>query len=283
MERPVLSLGARNRLAGLAQYARKTNPPNSLTLFHREYGSGHPLTIIHGLLGSGGNWHTLSRKVFSERHRVVVPDMRNHGKSPHDSRLDYPAMADDVIDLWDELGVGSGDVMGHSMGGKVAMQLALTHPDRVSRLVVVDIAPRGYQPAHEALFRALEDADPSTRASRSEVDEFLSDRIPDTGIRQFLLKNLAHGPDGYRWQMNLDAITSNYDRILEGLTVFATYEGPTLFIRGARSDYVQDDDRDLIQAYFPQATLVTIPRAGHWVHAEAPEPFADAVTEFLAG
>ena len=190
-------------------------------------------------------------------------------------------MAEDVLDLWDALGLEKSDVMGHSMGGKVAMQLALTSPERVSKLVVVDIAPRGYQPAHEALFRALEDAKPAARGSRSDIDAFLSERIPDKGIRQFLLKNLTHGPDGYHWQMNLEAIVSNYDRILEGLTVFATYEGPTLFIRGERSDYVLDDDEDLIRAYFPQATVVTIPKAGHWVHAEAPGPFADAVMEFL--
>jgi esterase len=254
-----------------------------LTLFHRDYGSGHPLTILHGLLGSGGNWHTLSRSVFSESRRVVVADMRNHGKSPHDSRLDYEVMADDVVELWDGMGVEASDLMGHSMGGKVAMQLALTHPERVSRLVVVDMAPRGYQPAHEALFQALADAAPATKRSRAQVDAFLKDRIPDIGVRQFLLKNLAHGPDGLHWQMNLEAIVSNYDRILEGLTVFATYEGPTLFIRGGRSDYILDDDNGIIQAYFPQAQLVTIPGAGHWVHAEAPGPFADAVTEFLAG
>jgi esterase len=191
-------------------------------------------------------------------------------------------MAEDVIDLWDTLGLEASDVIGHSMGGKVAMQLALTAPERVSKLVVVDMAPRGYQPAHELLFRALKEANPAAQESRADIDEFLSATIPDVGVRQFLLKNLVHTPEGYRWQMNLDAIVSNYDRILEGLTVFATYEGPTLFIRGERSDYVQDDDQDLIRAYFPEARLVTIPKSGHWVHAEAPGPFADAVMEFLS-
>lgn len=192
-------------------------------------------------------------------------------------------MAEDIIDLWDTLGLGESDVMGHSMGGKVAMQLALTNPERVSRLVVVDMAPRSYQPPEKPLFQILEDADPAAKKSRSEVDDFLAERIPDSGVRQFLLKNLIRGRDGFRWQMNLAAIASNSDRILEEINEFATYEGPTLFIRGEQSDYILDDDQDLIRAYFPRASLVTIPKAGHWVHAEAPGPFAEAVMEFLAG
>lgn len=254
-----------------------------MRLHFREYGSGPALTILHGLLGASGNWHTLSRKRFGETHRVIVPDLRNHGKSPHDSRFDYEAMAEDIVELWDSCGVESSSVMGHSMGGKVAMHLALAYPDRVSSLIVVDMAPRAYPPSHEALFQALADADPESHDSRASVEELLSQRIPDNGVLQFLLKNLERHDGGYRWQMNLETIVANYDRVLEGLTVIATYDGPTLFIRGGASDYVLDDDRPLIEAYFPGAELETLSDVGHWVHAQAPDAFADLVEGFLAG
>ncbi|NNE70583.1 MAG: alpha/beta fold hydrolase [Rhodothermales bacterium] len=252
-----------------------------MDLHFREYGSGAPLTILHGLLGSGGNWHTLSRARFSRSHRVVVPDLRNHGRSPHDSRFDYEAMANDVIALWDKLEIESSAVLGHSMGGKVAMHLALAYPERVSHLIVADMAPRAYQPGHEALLQALIDAAPQTHDSRASVEAFLAERIQDNAVRQFLLKNLERHEGGYRWQMNLEVIAANYDRVIEGLTVFATFEGPTLFIRGGNSPYVLDDDLPLIEAYFPSAELKTLLGTGHWLHAESPGAFADLVEEFL--
>lgn len=254
-----------------------------MELFFREYGDGEPLTILHGLFGAGGNWHTLSRREFGSVRRVVVPDLRNHGESPHDARMDYPSMAEDVIELWDRMGLDSSDLVGHSMGGKVAMQVALAYPERVRRLVVVDIAPKAYPRGHDVILEALKEARPEERTSREEVDGELAKSIEDISVRQFLLKNLRRtGDDGLAWQLNLDAIASSYDLIRGGLDAFSTFEGPTLFIRGGRSPYVREDDLELIRAYFPQAQLATIPQAGHWVHAEAPEEFAREVLAFLA-
>ena len=239
------------------------------------------MTILHGFLGAGGNWHTLSRSVFGEHFRVLVPDLRNHGQSPHDSRMDYEAMAEDILAMWDEHGVEQGLLMGHSMGGKLAMQVALTAPERVSKLVVVDIAPRTYPPGHLVILEALRRADPASRGGRDEVDAVLAETIPDLGVRQFLLKNLRRTEAGFDWLPNLDVLESSYDQLIGGLHVFATYEGPTLVVRGERSDYVQDDDMDVLRAYCPQAELVTIADAGHWVHAEQPEAFSDAVMGFV--
>jgi esterase len=240
------------------------------------------LTILHGLFGAGGNWHTLSRSVFADFRHVVVPDLRNHGQSPHSSRMDYESMAADVEEVWDRLDLPVSDLVGHSMGGKVAMQLALTVPERVSRLVVVDIAPRSYPASHLDVIKALRGAKPGEKASRREVEDALSLHIPNRAVRQFLLKNLRRTSAGsYEWTVNLDDIEGNYDRISGGLSALTTYDGPALFIRGGRSDYIQDDDYQVIRAYFPAAEVVTIPEASHWVHAEAQEAFGELVSEFL--
>jgi esterase len=253
-----------------------------LDLFFREYGQGHPLTILHGLFGAGGNWHTMSRSVFADLRHVVVPDLRNHGQSPHSSRMDYESMASDVEEVWDRLNLPASDVVGHSMGGKVAMQLALTLPDRVSRLVVVDIAPRSYPPRHVDIIEALRGARPADKASRSEVENALSLYIPNHAVRQFLLKNLRRTTTGsYEWMVSLDDIEASYDRISGGLSALSTYDGPALFIRGGLSDYIQDDDYEVIRAYFPAAEVATIPKASHWVHADAKDAFAELVSEFL--
>lgn len=253
-----------------------------MDLFYKDYGAGPPLIILHGLLGAGGNWHTLSHRVFGRHFHVFAVDQRNHGRSPHDDRLDYPAMAADLAGFMDAHGLARAHVLGHSMGGKTAMEFALTFPARVDRLVVVDIAPRAYPNRHAEILDALRALDPAAYRSRAEIDAALAERIASYPIRQFLLKNLRpDGPGSYAWQMNLDAIVRNYDRISGGLTAAGTFDGPALFVRGGASDYVTDADLPGIRRHFPAARLVTIPGAGHWVHAEAPEAFARAVLAFL--
>ncbi len=254
-----------------------------MTLFHRAYGSGPPLLILHGLLGSGGNWHTLSRTVFGQAFHVFALDLRNHGRSPHSDVFDYPTMAADVVAFMDRQGLARAHVLGHSMGGKTAMYLATLHPERVDRLVVVDMAPKAYPARHGPILEALQAVRPADYPDRAAIDAALARYLPSVPIRQFLLKNLTLDPETktYRWQMNLDAIVRHYERLNEALPATAVFEGPALFVRGERSDYILDGDEALITQHFPQARLVTIPGAGHWVHADAPEAFAGAVMEFL--
>lgn len=255
-----------------------------MELFFKQYGEGPPLVILHGLLGASGNWHTLASKVFGAHFTVYAVDQRNHGRSPHDDRFDYEAMADDLRLFLDRHALEAVHLIGHSMGGKTAMHFARAYPGRVRRLVVVDIAPKAYPPHHLDLIDALRGVDLSTATSRQDVDAALARRIPSVPVRQFLLKNLSYDSDAgrYFWQVNLDVIARHYDRINEAPAPERPFEGPTLFIRGAKSSYVAEDDLPLIHEYFPHADLVTVD-AGHWVHAEAPEAFADAVLAFLNG
>jgi pimeloyl-ACP methyl ester carboxylesterase len=255
------------------------------SLHYAEYGDdGPPLIILHGLLGAHGNWHTLSRTRFSEHSHVFAVDQRNHGESPHRDRFDYDAMAEDARDFIREHTGGSATLLGHSMGGKTAMQTALRFPDMVDRLIVVDMAPRSYPPSHQPIIQALQNIDPSEYEDRSAIDDALAKDIPAFAIRQFLLKNLAYDTDTetYRWKMNLPVIAENYDRVIEAVTAEEPFDKPAVFIRGANSSYVQDDDMDQILHLFPQAELVTIDNAGHWVHADQPDDLADAVDAFLA-
>ncbi|MFB6097799.1 MAG: alpha/beta fold hydrolase [Salinibacter sp.] len=253
-----------------------------MELFYNQYGeSGPPLIILHGLLGAHGNWHTLSRTAFREVARVFAVDQRNHGRSPHADRMDYPTLAVDLRDFIDRHHLAPATLLGHSMGGKTAMQTALSAPDRVARLIVVDMTPKAYPPKHTEMLEVLARIDPEDYDSRDEVDEALAEDVPSWRIRQFLLKNLDYDGETYTWKMNLDAIRAHYDDITAALPADATYEGPTLFIRGAESEYIAGEDVEGIRERFPHAELKTIEGAGHWVHADAPEAFAEVVVNFL--
>ena len=253
-----------------------------MELFHNQYGdSGPPFILLHGLLGAHGNWHTLSRTAFQDVARVYAVDQRNHGRSPHADAMDYPTLATDLRRFIDRHDLAPAAVLGHSMGGKTAMQAALSHPDRVDRLIVVDMAPKAYPPHHTKLLDALARIDPTAYDGRDEIDEVLAEDVPSWPIRQFLLKNLDYDGETYTWRMNLDAIRAHYDDITAALPRMPTYEGPALFVRGGASDYVADEDREGIRARFPNAELVTIDGAGHWVHADAPDALAEVVTDFL--
>lgn len=263
-----------------ASYTRATS--QHMELFYKQYGAGPPLVILHGLLGAHGNWHTLSRKPFGQQYTIYTLDQRNHGRSPHSAVFDYDAMVADLEAFLDQQNLDEVYLLGHSMGGKTAMHFALEFPERVAKLIVVDIAPKAYKPRLEALFSALRRIDFSTVASRLDVDAALMPVVSDVGVRQFLLKNLERRSDGqWGWKINLEGIYQNYANINAGLDGGRVFEEPTLFIRGERSDYILDDDWAAITYLFPQAQLVTIPKAGHWVHAEAPDLFADAVLDFL--
>lgn len=252
-----------------------------MQLHFKTYGSGTPLLILHGVFGSLDNWHSISVKLAS-RFQVFAVDQRNHGSSPHNPEMSYPIMAADLKEFLDSQGLTRAHVLGHSMGGKTAMQFALLFPERVEKLVVVDIAPRAYSPRHEKIFRALLSLDLPAFETRKQIEDALAPAIPDLGTRQFLLKNLARSPgDGFRWKLGLREIYGSYARLSEAVTNDRPCDRPALFIRGEHSDFLQETDLPLIRQLFPQAQLGTIPAAGHLVHVENPDKFLETLTEFL--
>ncbi|WP_433007076.1 alpha/beta fold hydrolase [Kribbella sp. CA-294648] len=243
--------------------------------------SGSPVVVMHGLFGSSRNWMTAARRLATG-HRVFAFDLRNHGTSPHTETMSYPEMAADVAETIAGLGVGPVALVGHSMGGKTAMLTALSHPEVVERLVVVDAAPVGYPPAFVEYARAMRTADLSAVQRRADVDAQLVEAVPTPGTRAFLLQNLILDDQGARWRPNLPVIEAALPAISgwpEDIT--GSYDGPTLFIYGGKSDYVQQDHRATIKGYFPQAQYAEIPDAGHWVHAERLDDFLAALTPFL--
>lgn len=248
-----------------------------------EAGVGEPLVILHGLFGSRRNWASIAGRL-APQHRVITVDMRNHGESPWDDRHDYPALAADVARLIETRVAGPAVVMGHSMGGKAAMMLAVTRPELVERLVVVDIAPARSISSPLLLVKAMRRVPLEKLSRRAEVDAVLAEVIPDLTVRGFLAQNVVTEPTGLRWSVNLDAIERNGESIVgfPEITPGVTFTKPTLFIAGGRSEYLRPEHRDTIERLFPAATIETIANAGHWVHAEAPGPFLDAVNRFLA-
>jgi esterase len=254
-----------------------------MKLHRQHYGAGRPLIILHGLLGSLTNWTTLSKQ-FGAAYHVIAVDQRNHGGSPHSADMRFAAMADDLRELVVDEDLAAAHVLGHSMGGKTAMEFALRYPALVERLVVVDIAPRAYPPHHDAIFAGLDALDLGAATSRGELDAVLAQNLPDRGVRQFLLTNVQRDDDGrFRWRIDLPAIKAAYSGIVGAIQADEPFNGPTLFVRGEHSDYIQPADEPEIRALFPAATVQTIPGAGHWVHAEAPAVFAQVVLGFLAG
>ena len=260
----------------------------SLELSHIAHGDEHggerpPVVIMHGLLGSARNWSSLARQLGATR-RVFALDLRNHGASPWADEMNYDQMAEDVRAFLAHQGLPAAAVIGHSMGGKVAMRLALAHGEQVLRLVVVDIAPVAYHRAFHAYVEAMRALDLSQISRRAEADALLADQIDDAGVRGFLLQNLVNGEDGLVWRVPLDALARNMPDILgfPGPRDDERYEGPTLFVTGGRSDYVRPEHHAGILRLFPNARFETIPDAGHWVHAEQPQKFFEVVGSFLA-
>ena len=251
-----------------------------MELFSREFGSGSPVIILHGLFGFSDNWQTIA-KGLSDHHLVVTPDLRNHGRSPHLSSHSYPEMADDLKGFMETHWMFSANLVGHSMGGKVAMQLALSYPDMVERLVVVDIDPDQAEDNHSSIFRALLGMDLSKMATRTAAEAYLSEHIQDYGTMQFLLKNITRTEKGtYAWKMNLPVLWQHYQDILAPVSG-DPFQKPTLFIRGSKSDYIKPEKSALIKTLFPQAEIVTIEGAGHWVHADKPNELLTVLKSFL--
>lgn len=253
----------------------------SVTLNYETLGSKeHPAVIlIHGLFGDRDNLKSLARELESSFYCVMV-DARNHGDSPQTDSMSYREMAADIIATCDHLGLDQVALVGHSLGGKMAMQVALDYPDRIERAVFADIAPVNYGGTHDDILAALDNLDLSSVTSRGDADKALAKSISATGVRQFLLKNLRKTDDGYQWRLNLPALINNYPSIA-GTIGSGHYDKPVLFIKGGNSDYLTNDHRDAIAERFSQADVKIIEGTGHWLHAEKPRIFNRLVKQFL--
>lgn len=253
-----------------------------IELNYKSFGQGDAIIILHGLFGTLDNWQTIAKQL-SKEYYVFLIDQRNHGRSPHVEGFDYQLMAEDLHQFMEQNWIHQAHIIGHSMGGKTAMQFALEYEDMVNKLIVVDIAPKAYQGGHELILNALRNFPLQTIASRKEAEAFLLEQgIIDLGVRQFLLKNLTRSKSGgYQWKMNFVEIDKNYQNILANINSNEQFDGDSLFIRGSKSNYIQDDDFPQIQKYFPNAQLSSVEDAGHWVHAEKPTELLNLVTNFL--
>jgi esterase len=250
-------------------------------LHHTERGEGKPLILLHGLFGSGANLGMVSRGLAGS-YRVLSPDLRNHGRSPHAEPMDYHAMAADVAAFMDHMEIAQSAICGHSMGGKVAMQMALDYPDRVLRLVVADIAPVEYPPGHRDVFAGLAAVEAARPPGRREADTVLADHVAEPGVRAFLLKSWQRDDLGnWGWLLDRPALVRNYAALGKANSGPA-WNGPTLFLKGELSNYIQTRHQVATLALFPQAQLKVIEQTGHWLHAEKPALFNALVLRFLA-
>ncbi len=251
-----------------------------MKLNFRKVGEGKPLVILHGLFGSADNWFSIARELDKEFTMYLV-DQRNHGDSPHSSAWNYDLMVEDLKELLDDEGLDKAFLMGHSMGGKTVMNFALKYPERVEKLIVADIAPRYYPVHHESILEGLNSLDLKEINSRKEADDALAKYISEPGIRQFLLKSLGRDAEGFAWKINLPVITRNIEIVGEALPEGESYEGPTLFLAGANSHYIQQKDFPEILEFFPNYELEFVKNAGHWLHAEQPHAVVEEIRRFL--
>lgn len=251
-------------------------------LYSKIEGEGKPFVILHGFLGMSDNWKTLGTQFAAEGFQVHMLDLRNHGRSFHSEEFTYEAMVQDLLDYCNQNNLQTINLLGHSMGGKVAMLYATTYPERVEKLIIADIGPKYYSPHHQEIMAALNAVDFTQKPSRNEVDEIMEKHIADFGTRQFLMKSLywvEPGQLGFRF--NLEVFNQKIENIGTPLPETAVFEKPTLFLRGGNSNYIKDADIDLIQKHFPSAQLKTIANAGHWLHAENPKDFYSETIVFL--
>lgn len=237
-------------------------------------GEGAPLIILHGFLGMSDNWKTLGLKYAEQGLQVHLVDQRNHGRSFHSDEFDYDILATDLFNYLDQHRIKKPIVLGHSMGGKTATQFAMLHPNRVHKLIVADIAPKYYPPHHHYILNGLQQLDFDLIKSRSEADLTLAKYINEIGIRQFLLKNLYWIEKGkLAFRFNLPVLSQKMEEIGESISSIDLFNGPTLFLRGDKSEYITPQDKDLILRHFPSAAIETIENAGHWLHSENPLQF----------
>lgn len=267
-----------------------------MDLFFREEGEGFPIIIVHGLYGSSDNWLTVGKKL-SARFKVYMIDQRNHGRSPNSEEHSYESLKNDLAEFFDQHKIEKAIVTGHSMGGKTAMCFAADYPERIEKLIVVDIAPKNYfllndesqYFLHKNILQAMLEIDFSRMESRKEVENYLLQKIDSTQIVQFLLKNVHRSKEThhFEWRLNVKAVYGNLDEIISGVNErwfedrLPIFNYPVLFIKGAKSNYILPEDEKTIRRIYPEAIIREIPNAGHWLHAEQPELFMEAVLEFL--
>jgi esterase len=249
-------------------------------LNYQQSGSGKNIILIHGLFGRLENLNMVA-KALAENYRVTSVDVRNHGDSFHDSVMNYSTMAQDIIDIMQHLAINSAVVLGHSMGGKIAMELALTAPALVEKLIVADIAPAEYPPHHKQIIAGLRSLDFTMIKQRKDADKQLSQYVDNLSVRQFLLRNLSSENGQFSFKCNLENIAKNYPQIMTAYQGSNSYQGPTLFIKGANSDYILPEHRTAILRLFPQSRARVIQGAGHWLHAEKTVAFNRSVEGFL--
>jgi len=238
--------------------------------------------LIHGMFGSLSNLGVLARSLTAD-YQVISVDLRNHGDSPHESLMDLPSMAADIVELMGDLGLANATLIGHSLGGKVSMQVALNNPDRVSELVVIDIAPVTYDTRQDAALDALNLLAENHITSRRDADSLISKHIIEAPVRAFLLKNLARNPEGeFRLKLNLASINQNYASTLVSAPTGQAYGGPTLFLKGEHSAYIQEKHRPVMQQLFPHSQVEVVADTAHWLHAEKPEAVNALIRAFIA-
>lgn len=254
-----------------------------VNLNYQTYGEGHPLYLLHGLFGSNRNWLSVARQLGTTE-KIIAIDLRNHGESGHSDSMSYTDMADDIAALAHSLGHEKINLLGHSMGGKTGMATALKYPELFNKLIIADIAPIDYNPKHDRYVTAMQRLPVRELTNRTEASDFLAKDIQDVNLRQFLLQNLVKDPEaGYRWRINLDGILRNYEKLrsfppeLTGVQ----FRKPALFLAGERSDFVLPEHHDSITRYFPEAKIVTVDGAGHWLHADKPEEVTAEIRKFL--
>lgn len=255
-----------------------------MKLAYREFGSGQPLIILHGLFGQSDNWNTLAKRFAEKGFHVFTIDQRNHGLSHHDDMWDYQSMAMDLKEFIETHQLQNVILLGHSMGGKTVLFFEQMFPNIAQKLIIADIAPRAYEPHHDSVLKALNAVDFTEINTRKEAEEILGQYITDFGTKQFLLKNIYWREDETKqmaWRFNLKVITAEYNNIGVVVPPFTSFT-KTLFIRGEKSNYISDNDMIDIRNRFPNVSLNTIANSGHWVHAEQPDAFFNCVMEFIA-
>ena len=252
-----------------------------MKLNYKVYGKGDPVIILHGLFGTLDNWRTIAGKL-ENNFTLFLIDQRNHGRSPHDPNMSIQYMADDLYHFMDDHSILSAHIVGHSMGGKTAMQFAINHPEKVNKLAVIDIAPKKYPAGHDEIFKALFAVDLEKIQSRSEAEEAMRPHIYREDVLLFLMKNLTRNEaGGFEWKMNLPVLYQNYASLIDQIEHDQPHLGDTLFIRGEKSDYILDQDFHNIRDIFPRSKVVTIPQAGHWVHAEQADLLVKELQNFF--
>lgn len=254
-----------------------------MSLAFHTFGDGHPIILLHGLFGSGDNLRILGRGLES-RYRVLVPDLPNHGNSPHIDSSTHGALADEIEQFMHEESVANPILAGHSIGGKLAMLIALRHPERFPALISIDMAPRRYEASHLEIMAGMRDLALDTIGSRRDADQLLAGAVPDADVRAFLLKNLVRDGEHFRWRLNLAAVAADYDALLGWEPPHTIYPQPALFVGGEHSRYLQAErDTETIAEQFPAAQIEIIADAGHWLHAEKPDELLLIMNRFLSG